>query len=132
MLDDVERRRFLVHPAREDALILAVGALHVELDERAGQRLGLPRRALFAGAKPNDGVLDPHRLPGFQNQVADDSIALVEEAKHGDALRHRRRSLHRNIIFGLVDRDRLVADAVVLARLLLAVAAGEQKQRDTA
>ena len=92
MLDDVERRRFLVDPAGKHPLPAVVGPLHVELDEGAGQLLGFPRRGRLAGAKPDDRILDPDRSAGTQDQVADDPVALVEEAEHRDPLRHGRHS----------------------------------------
>jgi hypothetical protein len=90
VLDDVERRRFLVQPARKHPLPAPVGQLDVELDERPGQHFILPRRGRLAGAQPHDDVLEAHRLAGPQRQVADDPIALVEQAEDRDALGHRR------------------------------------------
>ena len=90
MFDGIERRRFLIDPARENALPAAVGLLHVQLDERSGQPLIVPRRAGFAGAQANDRILDAQRLTRLQRQVADDAIALVEEAQHRDPLAHWR------------------------------------------
>ena len=66
VLDDVERRRFLVEPARKDPLELALRVAHVELDEGAGQLLHLPGRGRLAGAQPDDHVADAHRLAGPQ------------------------------------------------------------------
>jgi len=80
VLDDVERRRFLVDPAREYPPPAAVGLLHVQLDERPGQPLILPRRTGFAGAQADDRVLDLERLARLQGQIADDAVALVEKA----------------------------------------------------
>jgi len=98
------------------------------LHKGAGQLFQFPRRAGFAGAQANRDIFNPHRLAGFQHQVADDAIPLVEQAQHGDSLRHRghprlvrRRSRD-------VDGDRLVT---VLIRLLGAVAPAHQgKQRE--
>jgi hypothetical protein len=92
MLDDVERRRFLVDPARKDALPAAAGLLHIQLDERAGQFLIFPRRAGFAGAQADDRVLDLDRLARLQGQIAYDAVALVEEAQNRHPLGHRRHS----------------------------------------
>jgi hypothetical protein len=106
MLDDVERRRLLVEPAREDAVEGALGIGDVQLDESAGQLLNLPGRGGLAGAEANDDVADAQRLAGLQRQIALDAVALVEEADDGDALVHRRRprSLGGD---GLRDVDRL-------------------------
>jgi len=95
MLDDVERRRFLVHPARKDPLPAAIGLLHVQLDKRSRQPLIFPRRAGFAGAQADDRVLDLQGLARLQGQVADDAVALVEKAQHRDSLGHRRHANDR-------------------------------------
>jgi hypothetical protein len=92
MLDHIERRRFLVEPAGEDPAPALVRPLHVDLDERSGQFFLLPRRGRLAGAQPHDHVLPAHRLTGPQRHVLDDSVALVEDPEHRDALRHRRDS----------------------------------------
>jgi len=68
---------------------LPVGLLHIDLDERAGQLLLLPRSRRFAGPKPHDNVLPSDRLPRMKRDVLDDTVALVEDAEHGGALRHR-------------------------------------------
>jgi len=90
VLDDVERRRFLVEPAREDAPPARIAPLDVELDEGAGQRLGLPRRARLAGAQPHHDVADADRLPRLHRQIALEPVALVEQADDRDTIRHRR------------------------------------------
>ncbi|MEO8176885.1 MAG: hypothetical protein ABI626_09535 [Sphingomicrobium sp.] len=59
----------------------------------------LPRRGGFAGAQAHHHVAHPDRLPRLERQVAYDPVALVEQAEHGDPLRHRRHS-------GLADRSR--------------------------
>jgi hypothetical protein len=68
---------------------MLVGLLHVDLDEGAGQLLFLPRRCRLASAKADDHVLPPRRLARVQRDVLDDPVALVEDAEHGHALRHR-------------------------------------------
>jgi len=95
VLDDVEGRRFLVEPAREDsavAVLRVARLLDVQLDEGAGQLLRLPRRTRLAGPQPHDRVADAGGLAGPQNELLGDAVALVEEAEHRDALVHRRRS----------------------------------------
>ena len=64
VLDDVERRRFLVEPAREHPAPAFVRPLHVELDERAGQLLILPtarssRTRAGARSRPSSGPTGP-------------------------------------------------------------------------
>ena len=90
VLDDVERRRFLVEPAREDAAPASCRA--------AGRRAGRTRRS--ASPLPtarssrrraaDDDVLPPRRLAGVKRDILDDAVALVEDAEHRDPLRHRR------------------------------------------
>jgi hypothetical protein len=89
MLDDVQRRRFLVKPARKGALPFPVGPLDIDLDERAGEFFRLPRRSRFARPQPDDHILPARRLAGMQGDVLDDAVALVENAEDRDALRHR-------------------------------------------
>jgi hypothetical protein len=69
---------------------MLVGLLHVHLYEGAGQLLFFPRRRGLAGAQSDDHVLPADRLARVQSDVLDDSVTLVEDAKHGRALRHRR------------------------------------------
>jgi hypothetical protein len=92
MLNHVERRRFLVKPAREHPAPALVRPLHVDLDECAGQLFLLPGRGRLAGAQSHDHVFPAHRLAGPEGDVLDDSIALVEDPEHRDALRHGRDS----------------------------------------
>jgi hypothetical protein len=90
MLDDVERRAFLVQPARENTLPGAAGLLDVELDERPRQALIVPGRGGVARPQPHHRVAKADRFAGLQRDVADDAVALVEQAEHGNPLRHRR------------------------------------------
>jgi hypothetical protein len=90
VLDDVQRRRFLVEPAREHPAPALVGAQHVDLDEGAGQFLLFPRRGRLARPQPNDHILPPRRLAGVERDRLDDAVALVEDPEHRHALRHRR------------------------------------------
>jgi hypothetical protein len=133
VLDDVERGRFAVQPAGEDALPASLRVAHVELHERAGQLLHLPRGGRLAGAQPHDGIADPHRLAGLQGQVPGNAVALVEEAEHRHALRHRRRpGRDRGDGLGNVDRPGL-AHRLAIARLILpsaAIAAGKRCGKD--
>jgi len=90
MLDDVERRAFLIYPARKYPAPIAVRTPDVELDERPGEPLGLPRRSRIAGAKPDQRILGADRLAGLEREIADDTIALVEQGDHRHPLGHRR------------------------------------------
>jgi hypothetical protein len=92
VFDDVERGRFLVEPAGEDALDLPLGVADVELEEGAGQRLHFPRRGRLAGAKADDHVAGPYRLPRLQREFAGNAVALVEQADDRHPIGHRRGS----------------------------------------
>jgi hypothetical protein len=131
VLDDVPGRRLLVQPAREDPAELAVRAAHIQLDESAGQLLDLPGLGRLTGPQPDDRVADPDRLARPQREVSFLPVALVEEAKHGDTLRHRRGARSE-----LVHRLGNIARLVLELGLLLPVgvlgaarrAAGEREQ----
>jgi len=98
--------------------------LPVDLDECAGQLLRFPGRAGFASAQPYSHVLDSHCLARTKREVADDAVALVEQAQHGDSLGHGRypRLVGRGARH--VDRDRLVFSSFVAAA---ATARGQQQ-----
>ena len=127
MLDHVERRRFLVDPAGEDPPPAFVRLLHVELKESTGQSLIFPWSGGFAGAKANDGIADPHGLAGPHREVADDSVALVEEADDCDTVRHGGNA-------GLLTRPGpgLLRTLGLLASLVrLAIASGREEKRES-
>ena len=80
-------------------LTVQVGAndgetIDIDLQESAGQLLGLPRRGRLARAQAHDHVADAQRLAGFHRQVARDAVTLVEQADHRDPLVHRRLLAH--------------------------------------
>jgi hypothetical protein len=89
VFDHVQRRGFLVEPAGEHLSPALVRPLDVDLDEGAGELLVFPRRCRFAGAEPDDHILPPDRLARVERDRLDDAVALVEDAEHRDALRHR-------------------------------------------
>ncbi len=128
MLDDIERRRFLVQPAREHPLPAAVGALDIELDERPGQGLALPRRGRFARAQADDRVADPDRLTGPQREVADDAVALVQQAEDRDPLGHRRHPGLPGLRPGGVKRHRLPGRLALGLGIAIAAARGERRR----
>jgi len=129
MLDDVERRAFLVQPPRKSAPRLAVGPDHVELDERTGQRVVLPRRAGLAGAEPDHRVADPDRLSRLERKVANDAVALVEEAEHRDPLGHRGDPGVDRRALGNVGGDGFLVAALGGARRALVTSAQHQRRR---
>ena len=131
MLDDVERRAFLVEPAGKDPLPRPAGLLDVELDEGARQAVIFPRRGRIARAQPHHRVAEADRLPRLQRDVTHDAVALVEQPEHRDALAHRGHPRHRRDRPGHVDRDGVGAvDRLVAVARELVAARGKRHQRD--
>ena len=60
------------------------------MHESAGKLFFFPRSSRFASAQVDQHVLPACRLAGPKSDVLNDAVALVEDAKHGDALGHRR------------------------------------------
>jgi hypothetical protein len=134
MLDDIERRRFRIDPAREGAVKLPLRVADVELDERAGELLDLPGRGRFASPQPNDHVARTNRLARVQFDFAGNPVALVEQAEHRDPLRHRRGTGRiRGHRLGYVDRPGFVGLLLSASRavtaLLAASAAGKHQEK---
>jgi hypothetical protein len=125
VLDDVQRRALLVQPAREDPRPARVGPLDIDLDEGAGQLLGLPRRGGLAGAQADDDVLEANRLARPQIHVADDAVALVEQAEDRDPLGHGR---HPRLIGGRARN--LDGDGIAFRGLVFAAPATSQRGKD--
>jgi hypothetical protein len=127
VLHDIQRRRFLVHPAREDPPPFLVGALYVQLQEGAGQLLLFPRGGRLASAQVNDRVPRADGLPRLQPEIVDDAIALIEEADDRDAVLHRRQPC-------LVAFEHLAGvrrlQLLLVAALLLPARHERQSQRD--
>lgn len=101
----------------------------VDLDEGPGQLLALPGSAGLAGTKANRDVLDAHCLARAEGQVANNAVALVEQAKHRDSLGHRR---DPGLLGGStrhVDRGWLVGDLVILLGALAAASGKQQGDR---
>jgi hypothetical protein len=99
--------------------------LNVKLDERSGQFLIFPRRSRLAGTQPHDGVVHADGLTGFQGNIADNAVALVEQAQNRDALSHRRNP-------GLLARPRIrrrQPGAICLLLGLIVAPAPRQKQQ---
>jgi len=91
MENDVTIRPFLEEPAGKDAVPFIVPAfLHIELHESARFLLGFPWGRRLAGAQAHDGIAYAQRFAGLHLELAGEAIALVEQAEHGLALRHRR------------------------------------------
>jgi hypothetical protein len=93
VLDDVAVGPLAENPARKDAIPFIVALiLHRQLDERAGFGRILPRRGRLARAQPDDRVADARRFAGLHLKIADQPVALVEQADDGDTLGHRGRA----------------------------------------
>ena len=130
MLDDVERRAFLVQPARKDPFPAHPRLFDVELDERPGEAVIFPRRGRIAGAQADHGVAEADRLSGLERDVADDAVALVEQPKHRDALAHRSHARHRCHGLGHVDGDGIgTIDRLLGVTRELIAARDERRQR---
>ncbi len=61
---------------------------HDQLHEGPGFLGRFPLGGAFAGAQADDGAADADALTGFERDVADKSVALVEQAEDGDPLGH--------------------------------------------
>jgi hypothetical protein len=93
VLEDVEAGAFEEHPARKHPAVLRSPALaDVDLDEGAGLLREFPRRSPLAGGDADDHRSDLARIARLELDFFRDVVALVEQAKHGDALVHRSRS----------------------------------------
>jgi hypothetical protein len=103
---------------------MPVRLLHIELNERAGQLFLFPWRGRFACAQADNHILPPHRLTRTQRDILDDPIALVEDAEHRDALRHR-----RHAILARRTRGDLPRPGDASARLFVALAARSERKR---
>jgi hypothetical protein len=106
---------------------LLVGALDVDLDERPGELLLLPRRGGLARAQPDDHIPPADRLAGTQGDVLDDPVVLVEDPEDRNALAHRG---HAGLVHAR--RCRRIADhrrrRIVLVRRL--AAGGEREDQE--
>lgn len=131
MLDHVAIGAFLEQPARKDAIPFVVALiLHRELDKGAGFGRIFPWRGRLARPQADDRAADTRRIAGLHLKVADQAVALVEQAEHRDTVGHRRRALDAadflRHAFGLGDLRRLVAAARLARRRPVA---GRERQR---
>jgi hypothetical protein len=132
VLDHVALGALAEQPARKDAIPFIVAlVLNGQLDERAGLGRIFPRRGLFACAQAHDRTADTGTLAGLHFELADEAVALVEQAQHSDALVHRGRPLDPadfpGDVFGLGElRARLPRPLAIIA----AVARAERRRRE--
>jgi hypothetical protein len=129
VLDDVAFRPILEQPAGEDpAPILRPVIEHDQLNKSAGFLGHFPLGRAFTGAQADDRAADADAFTGFQCDIADEAVALVEEAEHGHTLLHRRDAGIHIIRAG---RARLGQRARFRRRrrfLRLAITAGKQQR----
>jgi len=118
VLDHVAVGPLAENPARKDAIPFIVALiLHCQLDESARFGRIFPRRSHLACAQPNDRTPDPHRFARLQLDIADQSVALVEQADDRHPLAHRGRAFDAahflRHALGLRYLRRLVATALL-------------------
>jgi hypothetical protein len=131
LLDDVQRRPLLEQPARKDPPPRLIGAAQIELDERAGQDLRLPRRGALASTQMDHGVTNSRRLAGLERDVARLAVTLVEEADHRDTLRHRRRAVIGISAAWIIDRGQSGNVAGLRAERIISGRSGLLRGRGT-
>jgi len=107
-----------------DAVPLLVELEHIDLHKGAGELVRFPGRGLVAGPEADDHIADPHRLARLQLEFARFAVALVEDAEHGDAVLHRRRSRILDRLAVAIDGDH------VGRRLVRSAAAGDDLVRN--
>jgi len=90
VLDNVERRAFLVEPAGEGLAPDRLGFARDDLHERAGPFFRFPRVGFLAGAQAHDEITNAHRLTRLHHEITRQAVALVENAQRRHALGHRR------------------------------------------
>jgi hypothetical protein len=117
VFDDIGRRIFLEQPARENRTpafcIRRAGRPFVDeqLHERALVGVSFPRRGFLAGAQADDDFAEADGFARFQLDIAGLAVALVQEAEHSNAFRHRRTDLFSlgryNFVIGRLGLARL-------------------------
>jgi hypothetical protein len=104
VLDDVAFRSFTEQPAGENPPPFIARMIE---DDQLHKGTGLLRRfplcGALTGAQADDCAADADAFTGFKRDIADEAVALVEEAKHRHPLRHRRYP-GKGILFALGNR----------------------------
>jgi hypothetical protein len=124
MFDHVERRRFLVQPARKHTIPALVGLLDIDLNESAGQLFRFPGRGRLARPQSHDHILPADRLARVERHRLDDAVTLVEYAQCSQPLGHR-----SDAAFAIGGGPRLPSWRQRHI-LILALAARGERQRD--
>jgi len=93
-----------------------VAAQHIDLHEGTGIMFLLPRRGLFARAQPHHDIADPHRLAGFQHDIARRAVTLVEQPQRRDPLGHRRCAIARIDAAAAIDRHDVACAGIGIER----------------
>jgi len=132
VLDHIAFGPFLEQPARKDTIPFVVALiLHGQLDEGTGFGRVFPWRRLFAGAQADDRATDPRGVAGLHLKLADQSVALVEQADHRDALFHRRRTFDAaDFLPNTVRLGELRGGLARALAVAIAVARGQRGRRD--
>jgi hypothetical protein len=97
------------------------------LHESARELFLLPWRGRLARAEANRDVLHANGLPRLQRQVANDPVALVQQAEHRNALGHRGHSGNVPGPARHVERDGLISLDFILT--IAGRSRDEQRQR---
>jgi len=96
------------------------------LQESASQLFILPRRSRFTSAQADDHILYANRHSGLHPEIADDAVALIEQADHRDPVLHR---CNADLLPG-TGGSLGKLDPVALVLVLAALATGREKQRE--
>lgn len=137
MLHDIGSRIFFKQPAGEYtapcfSLRRAGRAFeNRHLHKGAFIGIGFPWRSLFASTQADFDFAEADGFAGFQLDIARLAVAFVEQAKHRDALCHRRaklRALHRdNLVLALLCLAGLGDDLTI--GFVAAIAGGNRRQQ---
>lgn len=95
MLNEIQRRRILEQPAREDLvpahLLVGTGPfLYEDLNEGPLFLRLFPRERTFASRNFDDHIADPARLARLHDKILRQVVTLVQQAQRNNAVLHRR------------------------------------------
>lgn len=93
MLHDIAFGAVAKQPARKGALPFIGGVIeHDQLHKGPGFLWPFPLRRAFTGAYAHQRAADADALTRLERDFAHQPVTFVEQAKHGNAFRHRRRA----------------------------------------